>query len=58
MDKRKVIDAYRRGFLTPQECAQVLGLEKGQLTRLLEQGAKAPGAENLLADNQPASGNF
>lgn len=57
MDKRKVIDAYRRGFLTPQECAQVLGVEKGQLMRLLEQPEGA-GTEKRLADNQPASGNL
>jgi|GEM_PF-621719 len=57
MDKRKVIDAYRRGFLTPQECAQVLGVEKGQLMRLLEQPGGA-GTEKRLADNQPASGNL
>lgn len=35
MDKRKVIEAYRRGFLTLQECSQILGLEKTQLTDLL-----------------------
>lgn len=27
MDKRKVIAAYRRGFLTIQECAQILGID-------------------------------
>ncbi|WP_178022676.1 hypothetical protein [uncultured Paenibacillus sp.] len=36
MDKRKVIEAYRRGFLTPQECAQVLGIEGSHLKRMLE----------------------
>ncbi|MCA1294690.1 hypothetical protein LBW89_16890 [Paenibacillus sp. alder61] len=56
MDKRKVIDAYRRGFLTPQECAQVLGVEKGQLMRLLEQPG-GTGTEKRHLDNQPASGN-
>ena len=35
MDKRKVINAYRRGFLTAQECAQVLGIERQQLNNLL-----------------------
>lgn len=39
MDKRKVINAYRRGFLTPQECAQVLGIERRQLDDLLANGA-------------------
>ncbi|GGG05371.1 hypothetical protein [Paenibacillus aceti] len=39
MDKRKVINAYRRGFLTPQECAQVLGVERKQLDDLLAESA-------------------
>jgi hypothetical protein len=30
MDKRKVISAYRRGFLTIQECAQILGVSTAQ----------------------------
>ncbi|WP_155990565.1 hypothetical protein [Paenibacillus graminis] len=35
MDKSKVIDAYRRGFLTVRECGQVLGVEERQLQSLL-----------------------
>jgi hypothetical protein len=27
MDKRKVIAAYRRGFITIHECAQILGMD-------------------------------
>ncbi|MFD0867785.1 MULTISPECIES: hypothetical protein [Paenibacillus] len=27
MDKRKVIEAYQRGFITIQECAQILGID-------------------------------
>jgi hypothetical protein len=27
MDKRKVISAYRRGMITIQECAQILGID-------------------------------
>lgn len=27
MDKRKVIAAYRRGFITLEECAQILGVD-------------------------------
>jgi hypothetical protein len=30
MDKRKVITAYRRGFITIQECAQILGIDSMQ----------------------------
>jgi len=35
MDKRKVIAAYRRGFITMQECAQILGLDVVQITGLV-----------------------
>ncbi|MFD0670412.1 hypothetical protein [Cohnella sp. GCM10027633] len=31
MDKRKVIAAYRRGLISVQECAQILGLDNVQL---------------------------
>lgn len=31
MDKRKVITAYRRGFITIQECAQILGIDSMQI---------------------------
>jgi exonuclease VII small subunit len=37
MDKRKVIAAYRRGFITVHECGQILGVEEMQLKRLLQQ---------------------
>ncbi|MFK7695694.1 hypothetical protein [Paenibacillus sp. HJGM_3] len=30
MDKRKVIMAYRRGMITIQECAQILGIDSMQ----------------------------
>ena len=35
MDKHKVIEAYRRGLITLQECGQILGAEKTQLDDLL-----------------------
>ncbi len=35
MDKSKVIEAYKRGFLTIRECGQILGMEERQLQRLL-----------------------
>lgn len=56
MDKRKVIDAYRRGILTLQECAQILGLEKSQLTGLLD---LPPGEFDRppLPDEQSVTGN-
>ncbi|MFC4808495.1 hypothetical protein [Paenibacillus sp. GCM10023250] len=35
MDKRKVILAYKRGFITVQECAQILGIDTGQMKGLM-----------------------
>ncbi|MBB3109287.1 putative DNA-binding transcriptional regulator AlpA [Paenibacillus phyllosphaerae] len=35
MDKRKVIAAYRRGMINVQECAQILGIDMSQITRLI-----------------------
>jgi plasmid maintenance system antidote protein VapI len=35
MDKRKVIAAYRRGFISIQECAQIIGVDGGQMLRLV-----------------------
>ncbi len=35
MDKRKVIEAYRRGLITLQECGQILGADKTQLDDLV-----------------------
>ncbi|MFD3258855.1 hypothetical protein ACE3MQ_09620 [Paenibacillus lentus] len=55
MDKRKVIDAYRRGFLTPQECAQVLGVERGQLNGLLDLPADSLRIVAASTNNRPAS---
>ncbi|WP_195572154.1 hypothetical protein [Paenibacillus sp. 1001270B_150601_E10] len=37
MDKAKVISAYRRGLLSLQECAQILGLELCPMERCVEQ---------------------
>ncbi|MNP46028.1 hypothetical protein D3C76_1399990 [compost metagenome] len=48
MDKRKVIEAYRRGFLTLQECAQVLGVEKEQISGLLEYSKAEPKSSSAL----------
>lgn len=35
MDKRKVISAYRRGFITMQECAQILGIDSVQIMGMM-----------------------
>jgi len=42
MDKRKAIAAYRRGWLTLHECAQILGIQSEQL--------------RTIADGNPAYG--
>ena len=35
MDKRKVIAAYRRGLISVQECAQILGVDNTRLVGLM-----------------------
>lgn len=35
MDKRAVISAYRRGMITIQECAQILGIDSMQIIGLM-----------------------
>lgn len=37
MDKRKVITAYRRGFITMQECAQILGIDSQKILGMMEE---------------------
>ncbi|MDP5273804.1 hypothetical protein [Chengkuizengella axinellae] len=36
MDKRKVIEAYQRGFLSIQECAQILGLDSVKIMEVVQ----------------------
>lgn len=36
MDKRKIIYAYQRGFITVQECAHILGIESVQMKGMLD----------------------
>jgi len=35
VDKRKVIEAYYRGLLTIDECAQILGTNQEQIAEML-----------------------
>lgn len=44
MDKRKVIMAYRRGFITIQECAQILGIDSMQIMGMVNEPELAEGA--------------
>ncbi|UJF36182.1 hypothetical protein [Paenibacillus hexagrammi] len=54
MDKRKVITAYRRGMISIQECAQILGIDSMQIMGLMNdpQMAEAP----RVIHNQPMHG--
>lgn len=61
MDKRKVIGAYQRGFLTLKECAQILGLESNHVETLLvmEQGtAEVAGAQSVTLGREAISRNL
>jgi hypothetical protein len=53
MDKRKVITAYQRGFITIQECGQILGIESVQLSRLVQDSLE--GQKNTKRSSQPVS---
>ncbi len=37
MDKRKVIHAYRRGMISLQECAQILGIDSMQVMGVVDE---------------------
>ncbi|CAM3394665.1 hypothetical protein [Marinicrinis lubricantis] len=39
MDKRQVIYAYRRGLITIQECAQILGIQSTQLMGIVSEAS-------------------
>lgn len=42
MDKSKVIEAYLRGLLSLEECAQILGLDRQQIINMLESFVERP----------------
>lgn len=49
MDKRKVIAAYRRGFISIQECAQIIGVDSRQMTRLVDDPMLMNDGTSLIA---------
>ncbi|MFY0543063.1 hypothetical protein [Brevibacillus sp. H7] len=54
MDKQKVIEAYRRGLITLQECGQILGADKPQLDDLVRvENLRRPFPPNsyMMVDN-------
>ncbi|MGG1313461.1 MULTISPECIES: hypothetical protein [Cohnella] len=50
MDKRKVIEAYRRRLISSRECAQILGLDNVELLGLLRE---TPQSRSGSAKQQP-----
>lgn len=54
MDKRKVISAYRRGFITLKECAQILGIDSMQIMGMMEDPKMAE--PSRILQKQPANG--
>lgn len=55
MDKRKVITAYRRGFITIQECAQILGVDSRLILGMMND-PKMEDPVRLFTKAQPVSG--
>lgn len=55
MDKRKVIAAYRRGFITIQECAQIIGVDNRQMTKLVNDSELAADGTTLLSKRSVTS---
>ncbi len=47
MEKIKVIEAYKRGFLSIMECAQLLGIDVDNV-RIMVEGKKDVINENIL----------
>ncbi|MED5017711.1 hypothetical protein P9847_10385 [Paenibacillus chibensis] len=55
MDKREVITAYRRGFITIQECGQILGIEDIRLSRLVQDSVESLKEEEQLPERSPVN---
>lgn len=56
MDKRKVIHAYRRGFISMQECAQILGIDSQQILGIMSESGWDDSPRT--AKPHPAKGSF
>lgn len=52
MDKRKVIAAYQRGFMNVHECAQILGIDIGQLSSLMNDPRFTTDPQQILLGKQ------
>ncbi len=56
MDKRKVIAAYQRGFMNVHECAQILGIDIGQLSSLMNDPRFTTDPQQILLGKQSVNG--
>lgn len=56
MDKRKVIAAYQRGFITIKECAQILGIDSLEIMGMVSGPVIKEGASKSKAQKQPVNG--
>ncbi|WNQ09281.1 hypothetical protein MJA45_16765 [Paenibacillus aurantius] len=51
MDKRKVITAYRRGMISREECAQILGIDSMLLFRAVSDNRFDPPVTNRAKES-------
>jgi len=56
MVKRVVIAAYKRGWITIQECAQILGLDAAQIAGILSAEREAGSRRTALRPTRHAHG--
>jgi hypothetical protein len=56
MDKRMVIAAYKRGWITIQECAQILGLDAAQIAGILKAEREAGSRRAVMRSKRHAHG--
>lgn len=55
VDKRLVINSYRRGFITLKECAQILGIDSMQIMNMVNDTQGSEGFKLLIDQQQPLS---
>lgn len=49
MDKNKVIEAYYRGLLTIDECAQIIGSDQSQIFEMIESSLLRKSANAMMS---------
>lgn len=53
MDKLKVIMAYRRGFITMKECAQILGIDSPKILGIMDDSDREVTPPPLALKREP-----